>query len=158
MARPKIKELCPSTLSQSLHLESCLAIQIRSLAHITYTRRTRLSLSTVHRTFKWNQTLDQTAKSFRRPSTQRKHSTGCLYKLGNGRRLRSGPILVASMLENLESRNPPSNQGPAKKSSRQALDQQTGIRGNHHQYFRRLSSARKSSHAVQLAAALAHGW
>ena len=99
-----------STLYQYLHLESCLAMQIRSLAHITYPRRTRLSPSTVHQKSKWNQTIDQTAKSFCRPSARRKHSTRCLHELGNGRRLRSTPILVASMLENLESRNPPSNQ------------------------------------------------
>ena len=94
MARLKGKELCLLTLSQSLHLESCLAMQIRSLAHNDYPQRTRLSSNTVYGTFKWNQILDQTAESFRQPSTQRKHSTG----------------------------------------------------------------ARKLSHAVQLAAALAHGW
>ena len=143
MAQPKSKELCPLTLSQSFHLESCLVIQIRSLAHTTYPQRTGLSPSTVRRTSKRNQTMDQTAKSFCCPSTRRKHSTRCLHELGNGRRLRSAPILVASMLENLVSRNPPSHQRPSRKTSRQTMDQRTGIRGDHRQHLRSLNSARK---------------
>ena len=43
MAQPKGKEFCPSTLSQYLHLESSLAMQIQSLAHNTFPQRTLVS-------------------------------------------------------------------------------------------------------------------
>ena len=133
-------------------------MQIRSLAKTTNPLWTGLSPSTVHRTSKGNQTIDETTQSFRQPSTKRKNLTRCLHKLGNGRRLRLAPIFEANMLGNLESRNPSSNQWPSNGLSRQTLDQQTGIRGNRCQYFCRLNSAQKLSHAVQLAAALAHEW
>ena len=91
--------------------------------------------------------LDQIDESFHWPRTWCKHLTGCLHELGYGRWLRSAPILVASMLENLESRNLPPNQWPAKRSSRQALDQQTGICGDHCQYF--VASTALKNHHMQ---------
>ena len=118
MARPKSKKLCTSTLPQHLYLESSLAMQIRLLANPTNPLRTGLSQRTVQQTPKWHQTIDQTTKSLRQPHTRCKHPARCLHELGHGRRIRSAPILVASMLENMVSRDPPSHQRSSRKPSR----------------------------------------